>query len=67
MSVVQKFDSWFEGLTRGEKKELMDHILNKQLKELSEGVYAGPSGTFVKGLFAGPSATSQGRCPMCGR
>lgn len=67
MSVIQKFDAWYEGLTRAEKKELIDHIFSKQLKEISEGVYAGPSGTFVKGLFAGPSGTSQGRCPMCGR
>jgi len=66
MGVTQKFDSWFDGLTRAEKKELLDHIFREKLDLICEGVYAGPSGTFVKGFFAGPSSSS-GRCPMCGR
>lgn len=67
MSVITDFDGWFNGLSQKEKQELLDHLFNKRFVQVNEGFFAGPTGDLVKGMFAGPSASSQGRCPTCGR
>lgn len=67
MSVITQFDEWFNGLTKRDKQELLDHLFDKRFVQVNEGLFAGPSGDLVKGMFAGPSPSSQGRCPTCGR
>lgn len=67
MSAITDFDRWFNGLNPREKQELLDHIFNRRFVQMNEGLFAGPSGDLVKGMFAGPAASTQARCPTCGR
>lgn len=68
MSVTDQFDNWFKGLTTTQKRDLLKYIFdNLGMRNVNEGLFAGPSGDLAKGLFAGPGGSSQGRCPLCGR
>jgi len=66
MSVADDFDKWFKGLATTQKQDLLKHIFDNHWKNISEGLFAGPS-IEKRGLFAGPGGTVQGRCPLCGR
>ncbi|HNY45109.1 MAG TPA: hypothetical protein PLG11_07545 [Bacteroidales bacterium] len=64
--MIETFEKWYNSLTDAQQKELLDHIFNKKIKSLNEGLFVGPIGKLEKGLFTGP-ISSQRICPTCGR
>ena len=64
--MIATFEKWYRSLTDAQQKELLNHIFNKKIKSLNEGLFMGPIGKLEKGLFTGP-ISSQKICPTCGK
>ncbi len=63
--MIETFDTWYNKLTEAQKKEVLDHIFNKKIKSLNEGLFTGPIGKLEKGLFTGPINATSRTCPTC--
>ncbi|MGI8488999.1 hypothetical protein QWJ20_10710 [Pectobacterium sp. S5] len=81
MSNKEKFDIWFNLLSKDEQEELLMHIFAHKVVSM-EGLFTGPSGEKInegyftspsgkpvlKGLFTAPTgSTGVQFCPTCNR
>lgn len=65
--MIETFNNWFNKLTDAQQKEILDHVFNKKILSINEGLFTGPIGKLEKGLFTGPINATSKNCPTCGK